>query len=394
MTEPPLAPVRYALRGATLRIGRGPDSPVRIDHPAIDARHAMLLEREDGWWITAPAGRVTVNGRAMEREHRLAHGDILTFAPGAAVRFDDPPATPIVTRAGAAARDGTQRGTGAPAPPRRRRRWRMPRLGVPSLSWDALAPWLVVLVIIALLGGGGWFAWKTIRDRPDLTAAATTQSPLSVEQAVVLDSLLAVSYDHIERGQTLLEFRANSAALEEFASAVATITASSLRTVPYVQERAEALRASVADIYRGRNLSVPNTYAGAKRTVSLATAGIRAALSVEQFASAFAAVQAEVRGQFGKALTVTGSDHPEHLSLYGKGGALDIRSSTLSPPQVEFVVASARRNGIRVKDFSQDAILRAQIAAAIKAGVPDRAGTGLHLHLDRFANRRDRYTVP
>ena len=65
----------------------------------------------------------------------------------------------------------------------------------------------------------------------------------------------------------------------------------------------------------------------------------------------------------------------------------------MSPEQVSFVVVECRARGIRVKDFSQDSILQRQIAAATRAGLLDRAGTGLHLHIDRFANRRDHWTV-
>jgi hypothetical protein len=46
-----------------------------------------------------------------------------------------------------------------------------------------------------------------------------------------------------------------------------------------------------------------------------------------------------------------------------------------------------------VKDFSADSVLQRQINSAIKAGLADRAGTGLHLHVDRFANRRDAFTI-
>ena len=41
---------------------------------------------------------------------------------------------------------------------------------------------------------------------------------------------------------------------------------------------------------------------------------------------------------------------------------------------------------MRVKDFSTDAVLQAQIRAAYDAGRGDRAGTALHLHVDRFVN--------
>ena len=65
----------------------------------------------------------------------------------------------------------------------------------------------------------------------------------------------------------------------------------------------------------------------------------------------------------------------------------------MTPEELAFVVSECRSRGIRVKDFSQDSVLQRQIAAATKAGLLDRAGTGLHLHIDRFANRRDSWTV-
>ena len=395
VTEPPLAPQRFALHGAQMRIGRTVESAIRLDHPLVDARHALLLEREDGWWITAPAGRVRINDAILLGDHRLRDGDRITLGDGAVLRYDaGGNATGDASSAGGrAAGTATAPATGRveSRAGRKRRRWRMPRITMPSMSMRGIAPWIAVLAIGVLAGGFGWYAWRTWGATAPVAPDAP---PLTVQQATQFDSLLTVAYDHIERGQTLVEYGVNQAALDEFATGIAAITTSSLRNVPYVRERVEALRASVADIYRLRNLSVPGTYASAKRTVSLATSGLRAALSVEQFAEAFAAVQAAFNARYHTELHVTGADHPEHLSLYGAGGALDLRSSTLRAEQVQFVVETAQQQGIRVKDFSQDAVLRAQIAAAIKAGLKDRAGTGLHLHIDRFANRRDRYTVP
>ena len=97
--------------------------------------------------------------------------------------------------------------------------------------------------------------------------------------------------------------------------------------------------------------------------------------------------------RFGREIVVTGRDHAEHLALYGAGGAVDLRVRDLTPGQVAYAVAELRRAGVRVKDFSSDAVLRAQVAAARAAGLADRAGTGLHLHADRFLDRTDRWTV-
>ena len=65
----------------------------------------------------------------------------------------------------------------------------------------------------------------------------------------------------------------------------------------------------------------------------------------------------------------------------------------MSREQTGYLIAGFGAVGIRVKDFSDDVILQRQIRAAVAAGLADRAGTGLHLHIDRFRDRRDRYTV-
>jgi hypothetical protein len=120
---------------------------------------------------------------------------------------------------------------------------------------------------------------------------------------------------------------------------------------------------------------------------------LKAQLSATDFATRFLAVQARFASQYHKQVVVTGRDHPEHLSLYGRGGAIDMRVNDLSREQVQWIVANCRAAGIRVKDFSTDSVLQAQIQSAIKAGLADRAGTGVHLHVDRFADRKDKYTV-
>ena len=116
-------------------------------------------------------------------------------------------------------------------------------------------------------------------------------------------------------------------------------------------------------------------------------------LTSDQFKQAVDEAQLAFQAQFQRAFEITGRDHPEHLSLYGPGSAFDVRTRDLSASQVQFLIQRFGERGIRVKDFSLDAVLLAQIQAAIKRGVPDRAGTGKHLHIDRFRDRRDKYTV-
>ncbi len=377
-TESPLPDATYPLTRSPFVVGRGRDVGARIDHPLVDAQHVVLLERADGWWLAGTRSAVRVNGHGLSgQEQRLAHGDRIELATGATLRFDDGRPEP-------AARQVASRGNALP--PRRRRRWRLPEW---NLSGRTVLVSGMVLLAVALVGGFGWIAWRTIAERPQAPAPL-----LSEQDGLVFDSLFSVALDHIERGNILLDLGVSQTALNEFAEGITTLSTSTLRKNAYVQERIEELRTSISAVYLERRIAVPASLAGKRGGRALQGQGLASVLSVPDFGSAIDAVRAEFQARFKVPLDVTGRDHAEHLSLYGAGGAVDLRSRGLSPVQVQFVVESAQRIGVRVKDFSRDAILQAQIAAAINAGVADRASTGLHLHLDRFADRRDRWTVP
>ncbi len=370
----PVAPTRgvpIALDRSPAWIGSAPDATLQLFLPGVAERHVALTEREDGWWLTPGRGAASLNGVPLAHTERLADGDVIEVAPGYRYRFgsgeaaETPPAAPA-----------------PPAPRRRKRASRLPgprrRRPVALIIVASLAVLLVAGAIAAI--GFGLF-------RADRTGGVLTD-----EQGREVDSLMVAAYDHVERGNTLLELGLADVAAGEFARGVNTLALSRYRDHPAIKPRIEALEASVAAIYRNRRLTVPPAYASARAT--LAPDRLRqASLTPEQFAAAFAEVSAGFEQRFGSGIEVTGRDHAEHLSLYGAGGALDLRSRTMTPEEVAFVVAECRSRGIRVKDFSQDTILRRQIAAATRAGLLDRAGTGLHLHIDRFANRRDRWTV-
>lgn len=380
MAAPSLSPAAggaaVPLTTSPFWIGSGAGAGLLLHLPGIAERHLALIEREDGWWASPGRGATALNGTPLSAPVLLKEGDRLELAPGAAWRF----------ASGAPAR------AAAPPPPepppeaplrkrKKRRKRREPGAG------RGVGFWLAVAVIATLVGAAGGAAWYAIHR----TRAAT----LSDADAAYFDQLLQEAYDHIERGSTLLEIGAPQAALGEFARGVNVLETSRLRNNPFVKPRIEALEASVASIYQGRNLAVPEAYrkANPKALPLLAISGLRPSLSTAQFAAAFGAVQAGFEQRFGDSIVVTGRDHPEHLALYGPGGAMDLRTRSMTPAEVRFVVDQCRAAGIRVKDFSEDAVLQQQVAAAIQAGLADRAGTGLHLHIDRFANRRDRWTV-
>ena len=249
----------------------------------------------------------------------------------------------------------------------------------------SVAVGFALLVLVALLVVAGVVVYRGATHESQVT-------PLSDTDAALFDSLLLVSYDHMERGSTLLDLGLSDQALQEFARSTNVIETSRLRDNPWVKPRIAALEATVGEIYRTRSITVPSQYKNAKSTVSIASS-LKEQLSTADFATRFLAMQTRFSSQFHRQVVVTGRDHPEHLSLYGKGGAIDMRVNDLSREQVQWIVANCRAAGIRVKDFSTDSVLQAQIQSAIKAGLADRAGTGVHLHVDRFADRHDKYTV-
>jgi len=366
----PGSPVALGARSPAWIGARG-DSVIQVALPGIPDRHTALVEREDGWWASEGQGRATINGASLAGSVHLADGDMLEIAPGYRYRFGSGIAPMLASPP-------------APAdPPRKRRkraRLRRPREQAPY------AVVAVVLLILLVIGGASYGIWRAV-DRSHHHADILTDRQLGE-----FDSLMVVADDHVERGSALLELGLEPKALDEFAMAVSTFTASDLRNHPEVAPRVGALEAAIGAIYRERHLKTPGRYAGKSTTLS-ADQQRAATLTVPQFATAFAQVAAAYQARFGEAIDVTGRDHAEHLSLYGPGGALDLRARTMSPAQTAFVTAECQARKIRVKDFSKDAVLQAEIRSAIQSGKLDQAGTGLHLHIDRFGGRRDRWTV-
>jgi hypothetical protein len=352
-------------------LGSDRSSQLPVFSPGVLQKHAAILLREDGYWISPNGGRLRVNGAEISTSTRLTDGDSIEVAEACSFRFDDgvPKAMPELEPAVA-----------APATPRRRRRSNI------RITKHQLAVGATVMLIVALAAAGIGLGVYAFTHRP----ADTT---LSAGDAATLDSLLIVAYDHIERGSTLLEIGAAPNALIEFGAGINTLKTSRLGNHPAVVPRIEAMEASIAATYRERQIAVPSAYRNVTRVAPDAGRSLREALSVTDFASRFEEVRRVFTARYAKGVAVTGSDHAEHLSLYGRGGAIDLRTKDLSADEVRFLISEFKSRGIRVKDFSADSILQRQIKSAIKAGLVDRASTGLHLHVDRFANRRDAFTI-
>ncbi len=377
----PLAPVRGSgafLDASPFWLGTGESCALRLHLPGIAERHAAVVEREDGFWLVpvrAVRPAPLVNGIPAESELRLHAGDVIEILPGMSFRFttgEQPAETPI-RRA-----------------PRRKRRIRRRSVRENLRRWLGRGSGFLVgwaAAVLALLLGAGSVV-MLIRAIP----ADPAPRPFSEDEAELFDALTLRSYEHVERGTSLLELGLADPALQEFARAVNTLQASRLREHQAVRRSVATLEGTVAAIYRSRRIPIPGRYAAA-RPPGRPGATMRGAITPAEFAMRFARVQQRFTTRFGRPLVVTGRDHAEHLSLYGAGSALDLRVRDLSREQVSFAIAALRAEGIRVKDFSDDAVLRAQIRRAHAAGLSGRAGTGLHLHADRFPDRRDRWTV-
>lgn len=354
-------------------IGKAPDADVRVREAGVQQRHCILECPVQRWLIVDGDGAVSVNGKTTAGPRRLLDGEIIAIS--ATLRWEFVSGEPRTEKLPVAAASEFAK--------RRHRK----RLGLAVRG--RRMPWTAMLGALAVLFFIGLAAYTITRDREVTTQPA---SVLSEQEAVAFDSLLNVAYDHLERGNSLLELGLPDEATLEFARGVNTLALSALRSHPLVKPRIEALETVVAAIYRERMLTVPEAFSSSASTLTAET--IRsAALTREQFVHAFDLVAGAFQFRFRKPIVVVGRDHAEHVSLYGKGGALDLRSNSMTMPQLAFVIAQCHAYGIRVKDFSQDSILQRQVRAAIRAGHSERAGTGLHLHVDRFADRHDQWTL-
>lgn len=357
---------------APVTLGSAPVNWFQSSAPGVAEHHATLELRDGNWWIRTIDGTVEVNGIPVLESARLRDSDQIRLAANVYLEF-------------ATGETRTRRMTSDAemiARPRKRTSGRLPG---PSRNVPVAALTAIGLAVL-LVGGAAYVAWY-----------GAVRVPRSVEvlndaQAAEFDTLLVTAYDHVERGGTLLELGLGEGAADEFAQAVNTLALSRLRNNSQVKPRIAALEATVRGIYQERRLAVPDNYAHA--TSPLTADQLKtASLSAADFGAKFDVMSATFESQFGHPLVVTGRDHAEHVFLYGVGGAMDLSIKGMNSDEIDWIIARAHAVHIRVKDFSRDSVLRKQVARAIHAGLLFEAGTGLHLHIDRFANKRDRWTT-
>ena len=284
-------------------IGSAPGSALQLQLPRVAPRHVAVMEREDGFYLSPVAGvspgadvewprRVGADAHAERRCDRgrarrgVAAGDGRAVAGGGGGDAADA-FVPVAGRSG-----------------KKRKKKEMQR-GSGGGRGRTIALGFGVLALAALLVVAGVVVYRGATHESQVT-------PLSDNDAALFDSLLLVSYEHMERGSTLLDLGLSDQALQEFARSTNVIETSRLRDNPWVKPRIAALEATVGEIYRTRSINVPSQYRNAKATVSTASS-LKAQLSAADFATRFLAMETRFSSQFHRQVVVTGRDHPEHL---------------------------------------------------------------------------------
>lgn len=382
----PLAPHAgrtYRIDESPFWIGASNEVNLPLFLPGIERRHAALARRADGYWfVPQPSAMApTVNGRRQTESCILKDGDVIELLPGVGYRFEEEaPSASQPTKRSSQTFSPTQEVKESAH--RRRTGWPLARL-----RRDAAMFWSATVVAATFVVTGGIAVFRSTRE-------SERHRPLSSIDAEYYDALVRESGDHVERGAELLQLGLVDAALREFGQAVQALESSRLQSNPWARPQFDAIRAGIQATYEKNRLVVPRRFLGPRSAVPSGRAlMLGARLTPQEFRSAVAKVRQQFRSRFAKDIVITGESTNVHVSLYGTGGAIDVRSRDLTAEQVASLVTSARALGIRVKDFSRDSVVLMQIAATRKAGVPERAATGVHLHLDRFADRRDRWTT-
>ena len=108
-------------------------------------------------------------------------------------------------------------------------------------------------------------------------------------------------------------------------------------------------------------------------------------LTSVEFQRRFNELRKSFQGKYGREITLTGADHGEHTRLYGRGSAFDIRVRDLNREQVNYIISTGNKFGLRIKDFSTWDKVAAHNARSLSLGRPlDTFATGVHLHIDRM----------
>ena len=342
---PPLQgdPVRWPARRSGSARRRTP--VCRCSSPA-PPRHAVLVARADGYWLTPQrAAPVPVPQRpAARRAGAVARATSIELVPGVAYR--------------AAARQTAA----APARPRPSR-WRSPPApagGAPV----ARVPWWRRWGA----GGGGR---ATGRGGRRVRGGSASCSPCwrrgwwSARRVALVRAWRPAGGNgrvaaHRRRGGGLRRAHRPGGRSRRARRRAARARAPRRGGARVRRRRLRWSRACCATTrgcgrasWRSRRGSPPCTASGGSprrpatpaRSAPPARARPRRSLTPETFATRLVEVQERFAARFGRPLVVTGRDHAEHVALYGPGGAVDLRVRDLTPTRSRSPSASSTRRG-------------------------------------------------
>ncbi len=149
-----MAPTAGAPRPIALSpfwIGSAPGSALPLLLPGIADRHVVLLEREDGFYLSPVAGvrpAPRLNGQAVTSPTRMQNGDVLEISPGATYRLETGESLP-----GVAEKNAGELELLHPRASRRKRgrARKSSRRGRTALVWGAVLAIVALLVIAAVM---------------------------------------------------------------------------------------------------------------------------------------------------------------------------------------------------------------------------------------------------
>jgi hypothetical protein len=211
------------------------------------------------------------------------------------------------------------------------------------------------------------------------------------------EAIVAASKQHIEKGEACLAGGNVECARREFDSAIDEYLESGIdlrsdeRLLASWRETIEKIsRYETANVVAGgKQLWKLQDFEGHPPDEHLAESVTQTngPLTSAVFQTRFAELRNRFEEKYGREITLTGADHPEHRRLYGSGSAYDIRVRDLTREQVRFIIATGNKLGLRIKDFSTWESVAAHNARTRMLGRPlDTLATGIHLHIDRMVS--------
>jgi hypothetical protein len=237
-------------------------------------------------------------------------------------------------------------------------------------------------------------------------AAMAQAEPARAQGSFNPEDILAAARQHLHKGEACLKDGNFECARREFDQAIDSIFDAGVDVRNDERMRA-GLRELVEKINRYETSSITANASGGWKTQEFdgRPAEDRADVAEAQefdiptgpltsadFQSRFNELRKSFRGMYGRDMTLTGADHGEHTRLYGRGSAYDIRVRDLNREQVNYIIATGNKLGLRIKDFSTWDKVAAHNARSFSLGRPlDTYATGIHLHIDRMTainNRR------